>query len=217
MCNDFDTRNRADWSAAIQQAFGIAPPQSARWTDLDAMVHVLSPFMQENLNHTMLSGHGGFDMVGIARSAEPECLEFSSSSRSAELFCPTTLFFEYFSESPWNSFLLVETQPLQPSGVYEENDGLYEEVLEVAPAEYTDRYHFDDGNLGYDENNQEIPLPENCRIIARHMRGKFLVVAKRSLWNRDTATYDGRHRNMTAQQIRERIQDAIDVTERNSQ
>ena len=209
MNDDFDIRNKAEWSKNIEKVFGIDSPQSARWTDLDEMLHVLTPFMGQNLNHTLLPGNGGLDMESIAQSAEPDCLEFSSGDRLAEIFRPTTLFFEHFSESKWNSFFLIETQTLQPCGVYEESNGEYEEVLEIAPAEYMDRSYHDIGNLGYDENGRKIPLPENWRVVSRYMQGKFLVVAKRSIWNRVSATYDGRHNHMTAQQIREQIQNAI--------
>ena len=205
MCEDFDTRNKADWAAAIHQAFGPAPPRSAQWTDLDAMLHVLSPFMEQNLNHTMLPGSGGLDMESIARSPEPGCLEFCPGDRLADMFRPSVLFFEHFPEYPWNSFFLLETQPLRPCGLYGESNLEYEEVVELSPGEYIDRSHHDTGVLDYDEDGRKIPLPRTSRVVSRHMRGKFLIVAKRSIWNLMSSTYDGRHGRMTAQQIRNAI------------
>jgi hypothetical protein len=170
---------------------------------------VLKPFIGLNLNHTMLPGGGGMDMEAIALSPEPNCLELSPGDRLADTFRPAVLFFEHFPESPWNSFFLVETRPLQASGVYEENNGEYEEVVELSPGEYINRSHHDTGILNHNEEGEEIALPTTARVVARHMQGKFLVVAKRSIWNRVSATYDGRHNGMTVEQIREAVQNLI--------
>ena len=189
----FDQQNKAEWATAINQLFGSAPPRSRQWTDLDAMLHVLTPFMGQNLNHTMLPRGGGLDMESIARSPEPECLELCPCHGVAYPFRPTAMFFEYFPESPWNSFFLLETESLQPCGVYDNRDGQYEEVVELSPGKYIDRSHQDTGILGYEEDGREIPLPKTSRLVVRNMQGKVLIVAKRSIWNRVSSTYDGRH------------------------
>lgn len=216
MCNDsepirddFDSRNKADWAAAITKVFGDAPPRSAHWTDPQAMIRVLTPFMGDNRNHTMLPGGGGMDMDSIAQSPEFGCLEFCPGNRLADTFRPADLYFEHFPESVWNSFFLLETQTLEPCGVYAESDEKYEEVTEVSPGEYIDRSHSDTGIHGYDENGKELPLPSTSRIISRRLRGKFLIVAKQSIWNLADETYDGCHSFMSAQQIRLQIQRAI--------
>lgn len=210
LCDDFETRNKADWAEAINKVFGDSPPQSAKWTDPLAMIRVLTPFMGDNRNHTMLPGGGGMDMESVAQSPESGCLEFCPGNCLADTFRPAVLYFEHFPESAWNSFFLLETQTLEPCGVYEESDGAYEEVTEVSPGEYIDRHHSDTGILGYDENGKELPLPPTARIISRRLQGKFLIVAKESIWNLVSATYDGRHNHMSAQQIRDQIQRAID-------
>ena len=198
--------NREDWSRAISEMFRPPIPQSAQWSDPSSIVQVLAPFMGRGLNHTMLPGGGGNDMESIAEAREPGCLMLCMGPGSAEIFRPATLYFEHFEESPWNSFFLLETEALSPSGVDRGTDGMSETLVEVSPGEYIDR---DQCILGYDEEGEEIPLPETVRIVTRYMRGKFLVVAKASLWNLLEATYDGRHNGMTAQQIRTQIQDAI--------
>jgi serine/threonine-protein kinase len=210
MSDEFDTRNRAQWAAAIEQTFGDNPPRSAQWSDVDSIVRVLMRFMGQNLNHTMMPGGGGLDMEAIARSVEPGCVEFSPADRMANVFRPGVVYFEHFPESPWNSFFLVETRTLEPFGVYEESSGEYEEVVELSPGEYVDRSHHDTGILDYDEQGNEIPLPPSARSVGRHFKGKFLVVAKQSIWNRASVTYDGRHNGMTAKEIRALIQSLID-------
>lgn len=103
-------------------------------------------------------------------------------------------------------FLLLSTQALEPSGVYESVSSEYEEVLELPDGCYLNRSHFDEDSLGYDEEGDEMPIPEPHRLVCRFLSGKFHFVAKRSCWNRDTATYDGRHSKMTPSQIRSRIE-----------
>ena len=215
--DDFDRKNNAQWNASIKQVFGVYTPRSAQWTNLDAIRGVLSYFMGENLNHTMLPTSGGMDMNAIGSSPEPGCLEFSHSNQFyayTYTFRPAVLLFEYFPESPPNSFFLLETQQLQPCGVYKKNSGNSEEVdetvVEFAPAKYIDIACLDTGILGYNEEGDEIPLPLTMRIVSRYMKGKFLVVAKRSIWNNNPATYDGRHNQMTAEEIRTVIQRNFD-------
>ena len=125
-------------------------------------------------------------------------------------------------ESAGNSFLLLELDNLDPSGVdgtdENEPDGdsdaehaklSREELLEVAPAEYVSRDVWDRGFLDRDENGDDIPIPRDARLAVRWLQGKVLLVAKGSLWNRDPATYDGRHNGMTAAQIRRTIERSL--------
>jgi serine/threonine-protein kinase len=78
----------------------------------------------------------------------------------------------------------------------------------VAPADYVSREIWDRGFL-HDENGDEIPIPDNARLVMRLLQGKVLLVAKGSLWNSDPATYDGRHNTMTAAQIRRIIERSL--------
>jgi hypothetical protein len=209
MDEEFDRESKARWVDAIDLAFRNAPPHSAQWIDPVAMLRVLTPFMGVNLNHTLLPGGGGLDMEAITISSEPECLEFRVDEHAADLFRPATLLFEHFSDSPWNSFFLLRTQPLEPCGLYEEDGGCREVVVEIAPGKYVQRSHGESRFLGYDANGREIPLPSTARTVTRYMRGSFLIGAKRSLWNLDTSTCDGRHNGASAQQIRATIQEAL--------
>lgn len=207
MQSEYEKINRDRWINAIKESFGLTPPLSKQFIDHDSMIHVLTPFMGDELNHILLPDIGGLDIYSIAHSPEPGCLEFNHDCH-ADTFCPSMLSFEYFPESPWNSFFLMETKPLLPCGVYD-NNSEYEEVCEISPGEYVDINHYETGVLGYDEDHNEIKIPENSRRVSRRMKGKFLIVAKTSFWNMDTSTYDGRHDIMSASEIRNIIQNAI--------
>ncbi len=209
MTSDFYARNKAEWAKAVFDAFGNVPPSAAKWETLPEIIHALFHFMRMNLNHIHLPGGGGLDMKAMQQSHEEACLELCPEKRVAYVVRPAKLFFEHFSESPWNSFFLLELSPLEPCGVYEPRGEDSEEVLEIEPNRYLDRGYLDEGNLGYDENGNEIRLPESWRIVVRCFEGKCLIVAKRSYWNLAKRTYDGRHNRMTHEEIREAIQKAI--------
>jgi len=158
--------------------------------------------------------------LSVGPSAEPGCLEFMVGDRVVQIMKPRSLTLERI-DSAGNSFLLLELDNLDPSGVYgtdenepdrnsdaEHAEQSSEELVEVAPAEYVSRDVWDRGFLDHDENGDEIPIPD-ARLTVRWLKGKVLLVAKGSLWNGDPATYDGRHNGMTAAQIRTTIERSL--------
>jgi serine/threonine-protein kinase len=205
----FDAWNKGQWHQALTKAFPAAIPTSASWTDLDAMVAILTPFCPPNVNHTHLPGGGGMDIIEVAPGREATTLELRDAPSCAFICRPATLALEHFPDSPWNSFFLLETAPLKASGIYERHPRPYEELLELPDGEYLERSCIDAGYIGHDEAGHEIPIPDPHRLVTRFFSGKFLMVAKSSLWNHDSATYDGRHNQMTAAAIRAIIAAAI--------
>ena len=209
--SDFDSENKSRWEAALHTAFPQGIPQSASWNQRDAIVDVLRPFCAKSLNHAMLPRGGGQDMAAVTYSREPGCIEFRPDPSVAYVCRPAVLSFEHITSSPWNSFFLLNTASLAPSGVYEEREREYEEVLELPDGEYLNRSHLDQGSLGYDESDRDIPIPDPHRLVVRILDGKLLFVAKRSLWNTVSQTYDGRHNTMSAAEIRTEIEAALRV------
>jgi len=220
--DDFHESSRAAWDAAVASVIsGPAAPASIVWHGHEAISQALAPFMGENRNHAHLPTGGGLDFLSVGPSAEPGCLEFMVGDRVVEIMKPRSLTLERI-DSAGNSFLLLELDNLDPSGVYDtdenESDGdndaehaelSSEEVLEVAPADYVSRDVWDRGFLDHDETGDEIPIPDDARLAVRWLKGKVLLVAKGSLWNGDPATYDGRHNGMTAAQIRRTIERSL--------
>lgn len=205
MSDEFDVRNKREWETAIRETFSKGIPQSAEFKQLEEIVRALQPFCKNNLNHTMLADGGGMDIIKVESGREEGCIDLWPSVRSTYVCKPSRLIFEYLPNSPLNSFLLLETNALQPSGIYEELPRPYEELVELNDGSFHDRSCWDQSSIGHDENGHEIPLPKDARLTCRFLSGKFLFVAKASRWNSDSATYDGRHSKMTAQQIRHAI------------
>ncbi|GAK09015.1 hypothetical protein JCM19038_2825 [Geomicrobium sp. JCM 19038] len=66
---------------------------------------------------------------------------------------------------------------------------MHEELCEIAPLEYVHRSAWDENMYGVEE------LSDEARLIVR-MKGKFLIVPKKSFYNSVPETYDGRHHQM---------------------
>ena len=206
------------WSDAIANIAGDNPPMSATWRGVYSIRSVLQPFVADERNHAYLPTGGGWDMRSVDHSVELGCLDFGVGERAAWIMKPNSLVLENFPETPINSFLLLELAELQPSGIYEHRETrraeFVEELVELGPGDYAERGVWDDGFLGRDEEGNEIPLPDNSRLVNRWLKGKILIVAKTSLWNSVPATYDGRHNTMEANDIRRCITEALAGSEK---
>lgn len=201
--------NSKYWCDLIQKNFGNIPPVSSSWDDIDDCLSVLTPFMGLNLNHTMLPDGGGLDMIAIRQYHEGEKIELCPTEKTSYVLKFECIYFEYFKSDPGQSFFLLEAGALPPSGVYNQIRRQSEELVEIEPGRFVERSVWDAGYFGHDSQGDEIPLPSSARLVLRYIGGKFLIVAKSSLWNQTNSTYDGRHNNMSASEIRSQIARAL--------
>lgn len=201
------------WTTAIANVAGNNPPVSETWRGIDSIRTVLRPFMAKNRNHAHLPTGGGMDMLSVDDSVEPGCLEFGIGERTAWVMKPESLTLEFIPESPIDSFLLLELATLRPSGNYEQRETkreeFVEELVELVRGDYVERGVWDNGFVGHDEEGREISLPDESRLVDRWFKGKILIVAKGSVWNGTPATYDGRHNEMEAIDIRSFITEGL--------
>ncbi len=194
---------RDAWSSTLD-AMPKPRPVSATWEGKDNVLMVLAPFATCGANHFLLPAGGGMDIASVRQSQEEGCIELVVSKRSVYVVRPKRVTLEHFPDAPLETFLLVELGELEPTGIYDALSRPTEEVVEVN-GEYVERYHWDDGTLGEDENGEPLPLPANAHLVVRWMRGKIMVVSKGSIWNGISATYDGRHSRMESAEIRRQI------------
>jgi hypothetical protein len=199
----------AHWTKAIGEAAGPNPADSMTWHGLDRIRVALQPFMGSGRNHAHYPTGGGMDLQGVEAGAESGCLSFSVDDRVGEIMKPNALTLEYFAEAPRESFLLLELANLTPSGANQHSNPDREEVLEYPLGRYMSRDLWERGYLRHDEDEREVPLPHDSRLVTRWFRGKVLIVAKGCLWNGEPATYDGRHNAMTASEIRAVIERSL--------
>jgi serine/threonine-protein kinase len=197
---DFTEKNKNDWKQIISDIFPSGTPENSSWTSLEDIINVLKKVGSiDDLNHMFYPNGGGLDLTGADRSKETGCIELHTGGL-IDVIKPQKLSFEKISEDNEWSYFRIETDALEPSGVYESNDGTYEEVTEIEPNQYVNRSVWDQNEY------QGQPLPKTARVISRYFNGAFVIFRKTSIYNKISSTYDGRHSKMTADEFRAYIQ-----------
>lgn len=200
------------WSDMIEDIFSPEPvPLRHSWHDLDDIINILNKAGTGAVtNHLFIPSGGGLDVTSAKRSVEDGCIEIHFGGLTT-ICRPEGLYLETFAEQPdhmW-SYFRIETNELEPSGVYDSLTFNHEELTELRPKEYVDLISWDHGVYGYDEYGDELPLPRNARPVSRYFRGAFVIFAKGSLYNFNTRTYDARHNKMSATGFRKHIESVI--------
>lgn len=214
---EYIAENRARWVAAVSEAIPDSAPSKV-WFGPDQIEIALQTFVGDQLSHTMLPTGGGQDVAQVLASVEPGCLELRISQKRVYVVRPNRLTLERIDEEVAESFLLLELSDLKPSGIYDDiGEGAREELLEVGLGQYHDRALLDYGYFDHDENGNELPIPDDYRLIIRWLKGKLLFVAKASMWNQHSPTYDGRHNQMTPEQIRDIIERSLAAVDEGAQ
>jgi hypothetical protein len=151
-----------------------------------------------DLNHMLFPGGGGLDLNGAKIGREPNTIELDFQGTPA-ILCPKRLLFESFDfADEWNYFWLeaAEMEPILGVASVHRNREL---LLEIAPTQYISSEHW------YEDQFEGCPLPTTARLIERYVSGAFVIFHKRSTYNLDPATYDGRHNYATADVFRQYI------------
>jgi hypothetical protein len=205
----FEIQSVDFWKKAIQKIFPDSRPKSTSWTDRAEVIRVLSQVANGNWNYCFLPSSGGMELNGVQKSLEENCIELVWSCESVAIVRPKILQFENFPGYPSLSYFRIETAPLIPVGEIEPRR-VYEELAEIFPGEYRDRWVLDAGYYDHDDGGAEIPLPKNTRCVCRYFRGSFVIFPKGSVYNFyfDDAT-SGHHEKLGAVKFRQFISDMI--------
>jgi len=205
----FEIQSVDFWKDAIQNIFQDSRPKSASWTDCVEIIKILSHVAVGNWNYCFLPSRGGMELDGVRKSLEENCIELVWSSDWVAIIRPKVLQFENFPGYPSLSYFRIETAPLIPAGK-NESGRLYEELAEIFPGEYRDRWVLDAGYYDHDESGVEIPLPKNTRCVSRYFGGSFVIFPKGSAYNFyfKHAT-DAHHEKLGAVKFRQFILDYI--------
>lgn len=182
---------------------------SKSWTGSTEVGTVLNQFLGRNLGHAHYPTGGGLDWLKAGPSRERDCLAVWVSEKMLDIFRPSRMVAEYFPQAELESFLLIELEQLDALEEKTPSSEPRQEFLELTEKGYVDRSIWDQGFLEIDENGDEIPLPDDARLVTRWLQGKILLVAKGSIWNGDPTTYDGRHNNMSSAQIQAAIEKSM--------
>lgn len=204
----FEANNRAHWNKAVDEALQD-DVSSMIWTEPEAIKNTLEHFIGSNLCHVLYPTGGGLDWDHTAHTPEDGCLAMATSARHVDVFMPAKMTLEKISEDTLQSFLLLELKSLAADPIEAKPSRERQELLEVPGQGYLERWHWDAGYIGHDEQGREIAIPEDARLVSRWLRGSFLLTSKASLWNADPSTYDARHSRMDTSEIRAAIENAI--------
>lgn len=212
---DFHSRNQEQWFEVQQKLFPLGFPKRVIWEDINDIINVLKVVCSyRNLNHTFFPGSGGMDLEDIRLSHEKGCIELDC--QLIEIVKPKRLLFESFGTDPEWNFFRLELDELEPSDVHkayverEQDTKVYhrESVSEIYPGQYEEYDIYDNRDyykeIGYD-------IPETARHVTRWFRGTFVIFNKRSTYNMDSSTYDGRHNKMSTEEFREYIESNIEM------
>ena len=189
---DFHKRNLSEWVAIQNRIFPLGTPQRTRWSGTDEICAILRLAADSgSLNHMMLPGGGGANLAGAWLADIPRHIVLDIGWRV--ILKPSFLSFESFGAgSTWNYFWL-EAEPIAPTGTlgaYLSPDGLQEMICEIEPGRFV---AFSAWNRG-EYNGQS--LPKGGQPLERALKGSFVIVATRSIYNLASETYDARHQTM---------------------
>ena len=212
---EFRKRNLEEWKSFLLKFFQNNIPQSKTWRTKTEIISVLNMIGAEpNLNHLFLPTGGGLDVTGAKVSYEDNCIELLFG-KLAYIVKPAYLSFESFGEEYEWAYFRLETLELAPSGIYTETPLDCEELIEISPKKYAERYIWDQGFLEYDESGDEIPLPKSARVISRMFSGAYSIFAKGSIYNATPDSYDALHNKLSESEFRKHIEEAIEYLKNN--
>lgn len=186
---DFDKAQISDWDFLRRNLFGQMPPSLATWDDYESIAEVLDVVaMTPAYNHMMLPNGGGLDLVGASIAPEDQCIYLESDVGILIVIKPKKLHFVSFKDDiSWNYFYM-ELDRLEPIG--EAPLFSCEHLVEDIPGHYVSAKYSQYGVYDYDSGR---PLPEGYKEVTRYNSGNMLIVLKRGVYNKISATYDGRH------------------------
>lgn len=205
--------NLKQWKSILKEIFPNEMPARYKWTKRDDIIRILKKLGSiKGLNHTFFPSGGGLDLIGVNISTEPDCIELYFDG-SVKIIKPDYLSFHSFGPEEkyleWAYFRL-ETKTLKPTGIYKRNvDFIYEPLLEVSPGKYTNISYWEQGFLGYDENGEEIEIPDTARLVTRYLEGSFVIFAKGSIYNQINETYDARHNKVSNEEFEKHIAEVV--------
>ncbi|MDB0075720.1 protein kinase domain-containing protein [Streptococcus gwangjuense] len=201
--SDIDKSQASDWNFLNKQLFGLNPPESSSWRNINKIVKILNIIGKTPAyNHMLFHDKGGLDFSFAEIADEENCIKLYDTSGFCYIVRPKILYFEGFNENyRWNYFLL-EFDKLSPI-LSAEDDCDNEHLVEDYPAHYVSAQYAQYGVYDYET---AIPLPKGFQTVYRYIRGKFLIVLKNGPYNGINGTYDGRHGDCSASEFRNYIE-----------
>lgn len=204
---DFHRRCLLEWRYLQRSLFPTNPPVTARWDNAEDIASVLSEIASSpNLSHCHFDTGGGLDLEGVSvtRDGLLEC-DFGP----IYVVRPNFLEMARFHTAPENSYFWLELAELERIGIDEGGPLEHEEFVRMPDGAFLplEAWHSDQFE---DEEGGVHALPAGAELIRRVFRGAWLLVAKRSPYNRTPKMYDGRHAKLGRNAFFELIRQVAD-------
>lgn len=200
----------AGWEEVLKAIFKGPIPETCSWTEKKDIIRALYFLGRDpELNRTYLPEGNRLHLKRGEDSAEPDCLDLHFIDHPVCIIKPRALTFQAFDGQYEWAYFRLEPKELEPSGWYENLEGIKEELTEISPGDYADRKYWDLGSYEYDETGREIPLSSRARIIIRYFSGSFLVFFKGSPFHKISFPKDGSPSTLTEEALNRLILEKI--------
>lgn len=126
MRNDYREKQLKEWDDMLTHLFGGRIPLQCTWVKNTDIINVLQVIGKKpQSNHTFFPTGGGLDLAGADVSVELDCIElyFNVNGKSPDIVKPKVLIFQSFNAPYEWSYFRLETEKLEPSGVYDNLGG----------------------------------------------------------------------------------------------
>jgi eukaryotic-like serine/threonine-protein kinase len=209
---EFFARSRDAWHKFVEDLIGSIGNESGVWKDPVAVCRVLNAAAAEcPHNHMFCPMGGGLDLKGAEISPEDGCIDLDFGALYTVQ--PLSLSLHRIGGDDSWSYLRLETNPIAPkSGDAEASS--HEELVRLPNGLFLPRWTWDEGTTGQlDDTGKDEPLPAGSQLVVRCVAGgAFVLFAKGSLYNQNSATYDARHANMSAAEFAQHIHEVAAAT-----
>ena len=182
--SDYYQRNPYEWEDALKTIFPIGIPDSAKWTRITEIYHILKILFEsyDNLNHCFYPQSGGNDFNKIEFDLVKEHLIIENNI----ILKPKNLCFEFIDHFDLSYFRLEceEIDAMFPENVHENEEMIYMD---------------EKGNFYKDKD-------ENLSSYSRFLKGSFLITKKTSIINKlngELDAYQAIHNKMKPEEYKE--------------
>lgn len=204
--SDLNKSQASDWKFLNKQLFGLYPPDSSSWQDINSIVEILNIITSiPAYNHMLFHTNGGLDLFYAKKANEDNCIKLYDTIGFCYIVKPKRLYFEGFNKNyKWNYFLLEldELEPILETPVYFDRENLVEDI----PGHYVSAQYAQYGVYDYDSG---MLLPKGFEVIERFVKGRIMIVMKTGPYNGINGTYDGRHGDCTIDEFRRYIDNLV--------
>lgn len=188
------------WRRTLNLMFFNSEINQIQFNTPSDIVKVLNILLSEDAaNHTFLPTGGGQDLKGAKLCYFNNMLIELDFGRKYIINASNLIIHKVGNDSNfWYADLSINK--LSPIHSYEGNINASEDCIRLIDGKLLKPDHWYAGNLGYDNQGNEIPIPNNSELITRMLKaGRFVVFSKYSYYNDLDLAYDAFHMKNGAQ------------------